>query len=404
MKKIDDQRQLWLERVQKERENNRIHHNEVARAKRRGVKVKASIYFGSDRIRSGWLGARGREMPAKFCLDENYTEVVVFLDETRRRLHERYKEWLGKKRTAGIRRKVQSWIDISTIEKITPSAALILTSEFDRIRRLSGQKSFAIDVHKWKPGVASVFQQLGLFQILEIDPESVRRFDEHPHLYVMPMRSGMEVSGELADIREELALVAIQVASSAKSINKEIIDSDEAKLTEEWIRKAQGIYSILVEAMDNVINHAYPDNIENEYKVVKRWWMTAAVDKEQAKLNIIIFDQGVSIPVSLPNWSSYGRLKRILQRLLGADHDVADRSHDGHAIRLATRVAASSTKQAFRGKGLAFMADFLQQCRDGRLRIISRCGEYTLTKSGVYSVTSHQVSIGGTLIEWEVHL
>jgi hypothetical protein len=89
---------------------------------------------------------------------------------------------------------------------------------------------------------------------------------------------------------------------------------------------------------------------------------------------------------------------------VGANHNIADTTQDGEAIRFATRVAVSATRQAHRGKGLAVMTGFIDSSRDGRLRILSRCGECVYSKKSGFSVRSHPVAIGGTLLEWEVYL
>jgi hypothetical protein len=211
------------------------------------------------------------------------------------------------------------------------------------------------------------------------------------------------VLGEAATelLNEELAAVAIEVANSSSPDKSQ---KDAEKIDQEWLDKAFGIYSVLIEAMDNVINHAYPNNIAMPYRVVKRWWMTAAIDRAEGKLTVAIYDQGVSIPVSLPLWHGYGRLRRVLRRALGMEHDPTDTSQDGEAIRLAVRVAASRTGHSHRGKGLGFMQGFIDDCRDGRLRIVSRAGEYIYAKGRPVVVTSHPASLGGTLLEWEVRL
>ena len=265
---------------------------------------------------------------------------------------------------------------------------------------------FAIDVEKWQPEVAAVLERLGLLNILEIDQattDSVARLSNNS-IFIIPIRSGDKVVGAEADgLNEEMAEVAIDVAHSYwKDAENTYMGDDE--INEKWMEKAAGIYAILIEAMDNVISHAYLKDVPLPLRTVRRWWMTAAIERAESKLTVAIFDQGISIPVSLPHWRNYGRVRRVLRRTLGIEHDPKDTSQDGEAIRLATRVAASSTRQPHRGKGLAFMQNFIDECTDGRLRIVSRCGEYRYSKGEAPVVIAHPVSIGGTLLEWEVRL
>lgn len=410
MKILDSRRLIWLRRHQALSFANRLHHKATAKRIRRGeVRIRASFYVGDGHTKRGWVANKGVALPKIFCLDDNYSEVATFMERFRASAHDNLKKWISRGRPKHHMRRVNAWFDLATIERITPSAALIFTAEYDRIRRLTGRKMFAINVEKWHPEVASVFQQLGLFELLEIDSvvksEIENNLDEN--LFVLPIRSGDRVLGaEASQLNNELADVAIEVARS--SVVLEVGNCQPSSSVENdneaWLERAAGIYGILVEAMDNVIAHAYPSDVDYKYPIFRRWWMTAAIDRSDCKLTVAIFDQGVSIPVSLPHWRGYGRVKRVLRRVLGMEHDPADRSHDGEAIRLAARVAVSSTDLEHRGKGLAVMQEFIDECRDGRLRIISRSGEYRYFKGQKPLINVHDVMIGGTLLEWEIRL
>lgn len=405
MKRVSDERIVWLCRTRWLRERNRLHHKKIAKLKRKGeLRLRANFYLGSGRTRKGWVSARGNALPRDFCLDSNYNEVTKFLEKFRETAHSDLDLWIKSGRPKKHKKRVSRWLDFSTIENITPSAALVFTSEFDRLRRLSGNRMFAIDVDRWKPDVAVVFDRLGLFELLEIDNEDKENFykSAKSNLFILPIRSGEKVVGaEAYELNKDLATIAIETAKSSIVSDFEF---DNMNKEERWLERAEGIYNILVEAMDNVINHAYPKDMHFSLRTVRRWWMTAAIDKVERKLTVAIFDQGVSIPVSLPHWRRYGRFKKVLRRILGIDHDSSNIAQDGEAIRLATRVAASSTRLPHRGKGLGFMQEFIDECRGGRLRIISRCGEYRYTKGEAPIVMSHPVTIGGTLIEWELRL
>lgn len=406
MKKVREIQKWWHRRTRILRAINRIHHRDVAKAKRKGgVRFRAKFYVGAGRIQKGWVAARGTKLPREFCLDANHKETAQFLSNFRIATDDELDQWIRRGRPRKKSQRVARWFDFSTLEKITPSAALVFTAEFDRIRRISGSPMFAVDVERWRPEVAVVLDRLGLFQILELDPQIdigyQRKVDKN--FFILPIRSGDRVlsreAGEL--LNEELAAVAIEVArsSSPQSIEGDFSDPSEA-----WVEKASGIYTVLIEAMDNVINHAYPNDIVVARRVIKRWWMTAAIDKKESKLTVAIYDQGVTIPVSLPSWRGYGRVRKILRRTLGIDFDSLDENQDGRAIQLAVRVAASRTGQLHRGKGLGSMQDFIDHCRDGRLRILSRSGEYVYEKGQRPIVISHPIPLAGTLIEWEVRL
>ncbi|RVT99115.1 hypothetical protein EOD42_03130 [Rhodovarius crocodyli] len=403
MKRADASIRLRLKRLCKIRGARKHQHRLIAKAKRRGEKYqKASLYYGGGQTRSGKVTGPGLKMPANFCLDSNYAEVSAFLEKMRESLHQGMEKWIAKGRPKSNNAIITKWFDFSTIQRITPSAALVLAAEFDRLRLIGQRGLIAIDVHKWNPDVLSTLRRLGLFEIWEMDPPSYDYLEnDSDNLFIIPMRSGHEVLGQAASqLNGEIANVVIEVVKSSL-IGKTYSD---AELDEIWDDKAGNIYIILIEAMDNVINHAYTDDKINGLRTVKRWWMTAAIDRLRSKLTVAIYDQGISIPVSLPYSENYPKIKGLIRDFLGVEHDIENPRHDGVAIRQATEASRSSTGEAHRGKGLAVMVSFIDKCRDGRLRILSRHGEFIHEKGLGGYVNAHQTSMGGTLLEWEVQL
>jgi hypothetical protein len=83
---------------------------------------------------------------------------------------------------------------------------------------------------------------------------------------------------------------------------------------------------------------------------------------------------------------------------------LEDPSNDATAIRLAVSVARSKTGLPQHGKGLNTMVEVADRAAIGRLRIISRNGEYVWEKGKKPVARSHEHSIGGTLIERRLHL
>ena len=90
--------------------------------------------------------------------------------------------------------------------------------------------------------------------------------------------------------------------------------------------------------------------------------------------------------------------------MFGFPYDPEDATSDGMALRTALKIAVSSTNDEFRGKGLSMMADFLNSCRGGRLRIVSRCGTLVKEKGAKAVVETHSQRLPGTLVEWDVSL
>jgi len=132
--------------------------------------------------------------------------------------------------------------------------------------------------------------------------------------------------------------------------------------------------------------------------------MTGAVSRADRWTTAIIYDQGITIPVSLPNWQHYGGVARRIGSAFGIGAAPGDPKCDGHAIAAAVEESVSSTGEPHRGHGLAQMRDFVNQCSAGYLRIMSRYGEVVFRQGGERQINNHAVSIGGTLIEWRALL
>lgn len=334
-------------------------------------------------------------MPRNFCLDSNYAEVATFLGTLRTSLLSNLPAKAG--RTGRRPRRPSRWFDIASVDRITPAAALVLAAEFDRSRRLARGKLNAINIGSWQPAVRSVLEQLGLLSLLEIDGALPLLEEPNGDLIVLPMRSGSKVLGnEVGELNAELAEVVIE-ATRVTAAREQFSDED-------WANYATRLYQILLEAMGNVIEHAYPGNHQYKFRHVSSWWMTAAFDRRHGRLTVAIYDQGVSIPVSLPKWREYSQVARLLRILLRGGHDTENVKQDARAVGVAMRYAVSRTGQSHRGKGLTLMANFIDACRGGRLRVVSRCGEYVQEKGRRPIIRSHDVSIGGTLVEWEIVL
>ncbi len=132
--------------------------------------------------------------------------------------------------------------------------------------------------------------------------------------------------------------------------------------------------------------------------------MTGALDRKMRSTTAVVYDQGVTIPVTLPRWEHYSNWRHRIGRKLGIVPAASDTKSDGEAIAAAVEESLTSSGEAHRGTGLAQMRDFVDQCQDGRLRIMSRCGEVVFRPGKEPEVKTYDVSVGGTLIEWSVLL
>ena len=164
----------------------------------------------------------------------------------------------------------------------------------------------------------------------------------------------------------------------------------------------QAIYEGLIEAMDNCVSHAYPENHDFRYPTEqKRWWMSGSVANGE-ELEVIFFDQGATIPGTLPYSDIAERARLWLKQALNRmGFDDAD---DGQRIRAAMEVGRSMYHGMGRGHGLAQMQRLVDSAASGSLRILSRRGRY-IYENGLKETTGTLGrSISGTLVHWCLRL
>src|SRR5271166_10838 len=152
---------------------------------------------------------------------------------------------------------------------------------------------------------------------------------------------------------------------------------------------------------------AYPTDYVDDSPVLRRWWMTGAIDTEKKTVTVAVYDQGVSIPATLPHSEYWNKIQRRLLSLAakaGLTAPPGDPVYDATAIRLAMTLARSRTGLPQHGKGLHTMLEVAQRARSGRLHIISRNGEYVWENGRKPFSRNLANSIGGTLVEGRLQL
>lgn len=326
-------------------------------------------------------------MPAVFCLDENTEETLKFLQEVSgdilKRTPRRSLVRRGKSEPPTIKR----YLDFTTMETIGPSAALILAALFQRAKNANGYKLSTIDEHRWHPNVAAILRALGFHELLDMRP--LRNWDfDSARLKILKFQSGRDAAGE-----------------PPGKLQEKLTELLPERLKENLLTAEP--YGGMFEAILNSNNWAYPDGHEWDFPVLPNWWITGAVDVGTNEVTVCAFDQGITIPVSLPRWTHWGPLelrgRRIVERLkLGKPID--DPSNDGIAIQLAMKIARTNTYLPQHGKGLHTMVEVAERARHGKLRIISRNGEFVWETGKKPRSRNHEYSIQGTLVEWQLQL
>jgi len=136
-------------------------------------------------------------MPALFCLTRNHDEVAQFISELRHQLIIAGKQYNRDRMRGGSRwiaRRhpiIDTYVDFATIEEITPAAALVLASEYDRIRTtVSAPDGLqAINIGKWRPNVLSAPDDVGFLSLLGVEPPR-KDMVNRGGVYIVPFLAG----------------------------------------------------------------------------------------------------------------------------------------------------------------------------------------------------------------------
>lgn len=324
--------------------------------------------------------------PKNMCLDEDFEGVLRFIEKLRGGLtpteRRRKKRKKGPPRRGGSVRTA-GHVPFEEIDNITPAAALLMAAEYDRYRRMQRRPLYPIRRENWKPWVDAMLSEIGFLRLLEIEGlPSVTLGDDHSRYRTLPMVSGNRTDGR------EVGLFQDSIAELlADNLGVEV---------------SLRLYDGLIEAMNNVVQHAYPVGYSCPRPIRNRWWLTGSFNPSTGRLHIVFLDQGVTIPVALPRseWREWaldflGRMYNILALGRG-------RPDDAERIHAAMEVGRSGSDDQGRGHGLAQMLDFVKMASDGRLRILSRRGQFMYEKGQSRPHLRNLSSpVRGTLIEWE---
>ncbi|MGI6854353.1 hypothetical protein [Mesorhizobium sp. 1B3] len=327
-------------------------------------------------------------MPEVFCLDSNAEETLTFLAKMRENLLSRAVQRVDRKGRKGARGKpISRYYDLATMRYISPTAGLILAALYHRAKSITGQKLHTINEHLWAPEVRRTLRSVGFHEFLDMQKPALDGGLTSP-VIIQKFTSGSQADGK-------------PVGKLQEALTKLLPDELGEKLL------AAEPYGGMFEAILNSHSWAYPADHDWDYPPLRNWWLTGAVDTATGRVTVAVFDQGISIPVSLPHWKHWGkveeRAKKILARLRLTE-PIEHFSNDGYAIRLAMTIAKSQTNLPQHGKGLHTMVEVAQRARHGRLRIISRNGEYVWETGKRPQMLAYGNPIGGTLVEWTLDL
>lgn len=363
---------------------------------RNGLKARASRTYKSSILTpehnwhdvTEWLEANiGKNIVADL-IDEN--KVVLYLPEIMNFSSE-FDTTI--KYIAAIRKLVKThWIpkdayrlssvNFDSLREISTSAALVLTAELSRWDDYSRNK-VTPNVETWDPSIFRKLYDIGFFDLFDVKPTL-----EPPKV--------KDVSDKVSVIKYHKGFAQTDEATITRALKKSVEDL-VGKDVNEWTLLHGG----LLEAINNVVDHAFPD-LPGRRRIDKCWYLTGAFDSDSNRLKIVFYDQGIGIPQSFklkgmgPNTRSYLEKFPLVERW---DHE--------RLLDAAVAVGRTSTKKKTRGKGLKDLMNFIEKNANGYLTIMSLKGLYKYqmeTNNGVKYNQTLQEGMPGTLIIWSVTL
>ena len=321
---------------------------------RRHLVRKTRTYRPAGRIRI--------QPPEILSFRENFQQTITFLTQLRD----------ATLKPSPKRNSV--FVDLEPVKRLSVPVAIVLAAEFHRWSLTQRTRLSPKNSRGWAPEVRSLLSNLGVFDLLKTRPveTDARIYD---NLTLTPLESGEKTDG--AKINELQTHFAQSLAG---------------------FTTRPTVFEGLMEAAENAISHAYP----NEYVPLHpyaghRWWGASFLDLQRMRLRFFIFDQGAGIPSTLPT----GPLREWILSFL-AETSAGVFSNDAQMLRAAFEVGRTRTGMANRGLGLQRMADVVRGSKTGFLRIISGRAEIVHNSDDHIESRSLPTHIGGTLIEWNM--
>ena len=270
------------------------------------------------------------------------------------------------------RRNERHFIDLKPIRKVSAAGALVLAAELYRWNNLPGLPQLRDrDVSSWDPDVRRRLSEMGFFDLL-----NVARVESPSDAAIqfVKFRTGSKVEGEEIEQLRKLDL--------------------DPHVT---VPNRQLLYAAVTEAMTNVVHHAYDASLHH-YLGPRNWWLSAAFDSATGEVVILIYDQGLGIPKTLP--------RTMEEKLMSALPESIMRN-DARMIQAAHELSRSTTGSKHRGHGLErdVRRYILEFEGHGSYTVFSGRGQYTVESSptGTRSRLGDLGSeLSGTLIEWRL--
>jgi len=256
-------------------------------------------------------------------------------------------------------------LDHSTIEEITPEAALVLIAEFERLTVYSKCR-LKTHQNEINHHVLDILGRVGYLDHFKFDhPKKVDK-----SRIILRHTQGRKSYGQ----------------SAAKLI-------DHFKAAAGFPAEFSGpLYDAFVECMDNVSGHAYEKPMADRLKrrLWGHWWMIGYRNLEENRITFAFFDQGIGLGNSIrQKWAS--RMKLAHQ----TNAELVVRAMNG---------GFSKTGDSGRGRGMRTFRRLIERSKEGKLIINTWKTIGTAEKGGSPIAVKQKNALEGTLVVWKIRL
>ncbi|GGF65811.1 hypothetical protein GCM10011332_19880 [Terasakiella brassicae] len=375
MHKLSQNQFERLDRIAPIRHKRRLKELEKRRQRRGGAGNKLHEIACRYRVTirpsynvSGKQSAQELDLPEHINLAADRNDLIAFVEALRDVMYETH---------------YKVTLNFHNVKTVGGAGLLYLASEIYRMttfkpNRINGNYPLEKDV-------LALMQDLGFFRMLGVQEllPSLNHDDERFRL--MGFKTGTRL------LQSQIGELQDKIIDGVEGISEELTET---------------VYSVMVEAMQNVLDHAYTDvnGKRRQFphlRMYGRWWVGAYLNRESKKLLFMMCDHGAGIPATVPETAeTVGGLKFLLQKA------GIVKPSDANYIKIATQYGQSQTGLSNRGKGLAKMRTFAGLFPTGELRIISGRGEYRFFNDvdGEKEETSdHSKAIEGTIVLWSLN-
>lgn len=364
MRKLSNKARLRLQRTSATRQRR-----EIRRKVRRRYRDSQRQYLHAIRLRF----AVSNNLPFDPRLDREQIivpEVLSFADN-----HTATCALLNDIREKGLIGRSQIMLHFAHVRVVEPAATLVLVAEIHRLRSLRGYRAVG-GTYPPDREVYDLLTEMGFYRLIEVvEPQAPRPVSDPGRPVFLRFQSSNRFDAELPD--QFVGVVERQVMAMNEVARGRLVGA-------------------MKEAMQNTLDHAYQRNLPG-ITMEGRWWLSARVNVVNREVMVLMYDQGVGIPETLPA-GFYDTIRSALSgnvRFAGLTVSPSD----GAMIMAATKLYASRMPGSSRGRGFRNMQQFIDTCGAGELRVLSNKGSYSYMQDAE-NFSDHERSMGGTLIEW----